>query len=61
VDASRAPKYLSNSKKVATYHHDLISRNYTFSKPGLEKDSWNAICMEVIDPFGNKLLFSERQ
>jgi hypothetical protein len=30
------------------------------NKPGLEKAPWNAICMEVTDPFGNKLLFNER-
>ncbi len=38
-----------------------MNKNYKFNKPGLEKAPWNAICMEVIDPFGNKLLFSERQ
>jgi catechol 2,3-dioxygenase-like lactoylglutathione lyase family enzyme len=60
-DGSPGAKVFVEFQNIAAYHHDLISRNYKFSKPGLEKAPWNAVCMEVIDPFGNKLLFSERQ
>jgi hypothetical protein len=42
------------------YHNKLTSKNYTYNKPGLEKAEWNAVTMEVVDPFGNRLLFSER-
>ena len=44
---------------LSSYHAQLIEKDYTCNKPGLEKASWNAITMEVIDPFGNKLLFAE--
>ena len=60
-DASPGAKVFIEFSKIAEYHHYLTNKNYKFNKPGLEKAPWNAICMEVIDPFGNKLLFSERQ
>ena len=41
------------------YHKELNDKNYTYNRPGIEKADWNAIIMEVIDPFGNKLLFNE--
>jgi catechol 2,3-dioxygenase-like lactoylglutathione lyase family enzyme len=60
-DASPGAKVFIEFQDIAGYHHELISKNYKFNKPGLEKAPWNAICMEVTDPFGNKLLFNERQ
>lgn len=60
-DASPGAKVFIEFQNIAEYHHSLTSKNYKFNKPGLEKAPWNAICMEVTDPFGNKLLFSERQ
>ena len=41
------------------YHQSLIAKNYTYNKPGLEKAEWNAITMEVTDPFSNRLMFNE--
>lgn len=43
---------------LAGYHALLAEKNYRYNKPGLETAPWNAFCMEVTDPFGNKLLFS---
>ena len=60
-DASAGAKVFIEIQNIAHYHHDLTSKNYKFNKPGLEKSPWDAICMEVTDPFGNKLLFNERQ
>ena len=40
-------------------HQELISRNYKYLHPGLEDAPWGAKCMEVADPFGNKIRFSE--
>ena len=44
---------------LRTYHEELILKNYKYNRPGLEVAPWNALTMEVVDPFGNKLLFSE--
>jgi hypothetical protein len=41
-------------------HRDITSKNYKFWRPGIEKNPWGTISMEVGDPFGNRLFFSER-
>lgn len=41
------------------YHKLLSAKNYKYYHPCLEQAFWNATTMEVTDPFGNKLLFSE--
>ncbi|WP_211746013.1 glyoxalase superfamily protein [Paenibacillus sp. Marseille-Q4541] len=45
--------------KLAAYHRQLLSKNNTYSKPGIEKTSWGASEVTVIDPFGNRLIFYE--
>ena len=41
------------------YHKELNDKKYKNNKPGLEKAFYGAWCMEVIDPFGNRLTFNE--
>ena len=41
------------------YHRELNDKKYKNNKPGLEKAFYGAWCMEVIDPFGNRLIFNE--
>ena len=41
-------------------HLEVTAKGYKFWKPGIEKTSWGTISMEVGDPFGNLLYFSER-
>ena len=40
-------------------HTELIAKNYKYLRPGVEIAPWNAKCMEVIDPFGNRIRFNE--
>jgi hypothetical protein len=40
-------------------HAELMEKKYGYLRPGLEVAPWNAKVMEVIDPFGNRLRFSE--
>ena len=40
-------------------HREITSRGYRYMRPGVETMPWNARVMEVIDPFGNRLRFSE--
>jgi uncharacterized glyoxalase superfamily protein PhnB len=42
------------------YHQLLIDKKYKNNKPGLEKTFYGTWCMEVIDPFANRLTFNER-
>lgn len=36
-----------------------MPRGYGRARPGIEEAPWNAKVMEVTDPFGNRLRFSE--
>ena len=40
-------------------HAEFIAKKYKYLRPGIEVAPWNARCMEVIDPFGNRIRFSE--
>ena len=45
---------------LSEYHQLLIDKKYKNNKPGLEKSFYGTWCMEVIDPFGNRLTFNEK-
>jgi catechol 2,3-dioxygenase-like lactoylglutathione lyase family enzyme len=40
-------------------HAEIIARNNPFCRPGIERADWGADVLEVTDPFGNRLRFSE--
>jgi ribosomal-protein-alanine N-acetyltransferase len=41
------------------FHGELTQKNYGYLRPGLDKTSWNTLCVNVIDPFGNRIRFNE--
>lgn len=41
------------------YHREVTSKGYGFLRPGVEKTFYGSSCMQVIDPFGNRLRFDE--
>ena len=41
------------------FHREITSRGYRFVRPGVETTFYNARCMEVTDPFGNRIRFNE--
>lgn len=45
---------------LISYHQLLVTKDYKYNKPGIEKASWNTSLdsMEVVDPFGNRLHFT---
>jgi len=45
---------------IAEFHRWLSEKSYNNNKPCLERAPWEPLTMELIDPFGNKLLFSKR-
>ena len=59
-DCCLGAKVFIEYKALQTYHTLLSEKKYKYNRPGLEHAPWNAITMEVTDPFGNKLLFSEK-
>lgn len=58
-DASPGSTVFVWMRGIADYHRELIGKNYRYYRPGLEDAPWDARVMEVGDPFGNKLRFSE--
>jgi len=46
------------SGDLTAYQQLLLHKDYRYYKPGLEDAPWGGKCMELIDPFGNKLLFT---
>lgn len=58
-DCCPGAKVFIECSDLRTYHTELLAKNYRFNRPGLEIAPWNALTMEVVDPFSNRLLFSE--
>lgn len=53
-----AKVYIEYTGDLPAYQQLLRSKNYRYYKPGLEEAPWGELTMELIDPFGNKLLFA---
>jgi catechol 2,3-dioxygenase-like lactoylglutathione lyase family enzyme len=58
-DASPGSTVFIWMRGIADYHRELLARQYRYNRPGLEDAPWDAWAMEVSDPFGNRLRFSE--
>jgi hypothetical protein len=44
---------------VEELHREITAKGYAFLRPGVERTFHNSKCMEVIDPFGNRIRFDE--
>lgn len=44
---------------LKNYHAVLSRKEYPYSKPNIEKTSWDTIELTVIDPFSNRITFYE--
>lgn len=44
---------------IEAFHRELNSRRYKYQRPGLRRAPWNATVMDLVDPFGNRIRFSE--
>jgi uncharacterized glyoxalase superfamily protein PhnB len=42
------------------FHREITSKGYGSPRPGIETTFYGAKCVEVIDPFGNRIRFNER-
>lgn len=47
-------------KGLEEYQQKLLMKNYKYFRPGLETTFYNSVCMNIKDPFGNKISFNER-
>jgi catechol 2,3-dioxygenase-like lactoylglutathione lyase family enzyme len=46
-------------RDVESFHAEISAKNYGYLRPGVERTFHNSKCMEVIDPFGNRMRFDE--
>ncbi|MEO1027208.1 MAG: glyoxalase superfamily protein [Pseudomonadota bacterium] len=60
-DASPGSHTSIPTTNLRAFHHELSEKRYMFNRPGLEKKPWGALEMQVHDPFGNRLSFSEQE
>ena len=58
-DCTPGAKAIINLDDVEAYHRELHSRPNPNMRPGIELEPWGAKVMEVIDPFGNRICFSQ--
>lgn len=58
-DGTPGTKLFINVDSFADLHQDLLSKKYPYSRPEISTAPWGDRIFEVIDPFGNKILFNE--
>ena len=58
-DASPGSTVHVRMKGVDAYRAELIGKHYAYSKPGIQEDAPGGRTLEVPDPFGNRIRFSE--
>ncbi|GMU91737.1 MAG: hypothetical protein AMXMBFR4_07950 [Candidatus Hydrogenedentota bacterium] len=58
-DSTPGSRVFVNTDDVLSLHRELQSRPNPNMNPGVGHAPWNALCMEVIDPFGNRLSFNQ--
>lgn len=44
---------------IEAFHSEITARQYNYLRPGLETAFYGAKCMELTDPFGNRIRFNE--
>ena len=45
---------------IEEFRTEIISKNYKYNKPGLEKTFYGALALKIIDPFHNQVIFNEK-
>ena len=41
------------------FHREITAKGYGYLRPGVEQTFYGSKCMQVIDPFGNRIRFDE--
>ncbi len=41
------------------YHRELSAKKYKYLRPEIEATPWNSKCVNLIDPFGNRIRFNQ--
>jgi Glyoxalase superfamily protein len=57
-DASPGSNVVAEMNGIRRFQQELATKNYTYMKPSIEDLPWGQV-MEVIDPFSNRIRFTE--
>lgn len=58
-DATPGSKVFIICDEIEKYFQELQNKPYKYYRPSLQKTFYNSLCIEVTDPFGNRLSFNE--
>ncbi len=53
---ARAYVYMTG---VEDLRRELIGKRYKYNRPGLQKQDWGMLELQVVDPFSNRITFAE--
>lgn len=59
-DGTPGTKLMLRMRGLDALHAELAAKRYRHARPGIEPRPWGFRDMEVADPFGNRLVFTER-
>lgn len=54
-----APLFMQVSRDVEALHAELQAKHYKYMNPGVDTTEWGTRDVCVIDPFNNRIVFSE--
>ncbi|GMW00393.1 MAG: hypothetical protein AMXMBFR84_15300 [Candidatus Hydrogenedentota bacterium] len=58
-DCSPGARVFIRVNDAKALHTEWNARTNPYMKPGIGNTPWNSICVEVVDPFGNRLTFDQ--
>lgn len=58
-DCTPGAKAFVRTGELKKLHEEISAKDYRYLNPGYGPAPWGGWCMEVADPFGNKILFAE--
>lgn len=44
---------------IEAFHQEITSKGYRYNRPGIEETFYDAKCVQVTDPFNNRIRFNE--
>lgn len=54
-----AKLFIEYTEDIDFLLQSLLEKNYKYYNPAIEDAFWNARCINITDPFGNKIVFSK--
>ena len=59
-DASPGAALRVETDALDEFHAELGAKHYRYARPGIQAQPWGSRDMTVRDPFGNRLVFTDR-